>query len=320
MRVAVLLDESADLESIAMRKGHWSEWFDAHVIETLREAGHEVSLVQWRADAEGMLAEVRAARPRVVFNLTLSALDDRGKDSYPAALLEMAGLRYTGATPRGLLLTTDKALSKIILSAHGIDVPHFQVLNCPSDATAPQSYPVLVKALNRGGSESLSDSSLVHNLSDMKRAAAGVIKEYRCPVICEEFIDGRELSVGIIGSKERPRILPPGEWHFGRGPQFVTHRVKWDLPYCEHYGIDFKSATLAPALARRVNEVCRRAYTLLDLRDYGSIDLRITTDGRIVVLEVNANPGLFPGSLRFKPVPFPRLIEDIVQAASRRPV
>lgn len=317
MRVTVLLDSSVDLKRIASRKGHWSDWFDAHVIDTLKAAGHEVTPVQWRDDPQGVLADIRAGRPAVVFNLALSALDDRGRDAYPAALLEMAGLPYTGSPPRGLLLAADKALSKIILRAHGIEVPRFQVLERPADAVAPERYPVLVKALNRGGSESLAPSSLVTDLRSLRREARRVIEEYSCPVIAEEFIGGRELSVGILGG-ERPRVLTPGEWHFGSGPQFVTQRVKWDLPYSDRCGIRFAAAELSPALARQVREVCRRTYALLGLRDYGSVDLRITADGRVVVLEANANPGLFPGSLRFKAVPFPKLIAGIVRAARRR--
>lgn len=317
MRIVTLLDVAADLEAIAQRRGSCADWFEAYVIDTLRENGHDVEPVRMEHDVDAVLARLRCARPEVVFNLALSALNDRGNDVYPAVLLELAGIPYTGAGPRGLFLAGDKALTKHVLGAHGIDVPAFRVVRDPAEAQWPGFGPVLVKALNRGGSEGLSPDSLVRDLRGLRKAVARIVADYACPAICEEYIEGRELSIGLVGNA-RPRVLPPGEWDFGAGPPFVTHRVKWDIPWADGIGVRFTPARLAPALAGRVASLCRRTFELLELRDYASIDLRVTDGGRIVVLEANANPGLFPGSLRFKPIPFPRLLDGIVRAARAR--
>lgn len=317
MRIVTLHDAAADLPAIAERRGTWADWFDAYVIDTLRETGHVVDPLRLDHELDGVLAALRDRRPDLVFNLALSALNDRGNDVYSAVLLELAGIPYTGAGPRGLFLAGDKALSKHVLRAHGIDVPAFQVIHRADDAVWPGFGPLLVKALNRGGSEGLTPASLVRDRRALRRAVARIVDDYACPAICEEYIEGRELSVGIVGNA-RPRVLPPGEWDFGAGPPFVTHRVKWDIPWADGVGVRFEPARLTPALGRRVTTVCRRTFQLLELRDYASIDLRITPEGRIVVLEANANPGLFPGSLRFKPLPFPRLLNGIVRAARAR--
>jgi D-alanine-D-alanine ligase len=318
MRIVALLDQTVSLERIRSRKGPWWEWLDAYVIEALRAAGHDVSLVQFGTRPEETLAALRRISPGLVFNLTQTAgAGDRGMEAYAAAMLELAGYPYTGAGPRGLLIAGDKALSKTILRANGIDVPDFEVVAHARAAARPRRYPVLVKPLNRGGSEGLARSSLVDDARALAREAKRIADAYGCPVICEEFIAGRELTAGVIGH-ERPRVLPPCEWQFGRGPQFVTERLKWDLAYCDRCGTTFEAASLKPALARRVADVCRRVYQALELRDYGSIDLRVTPDGRIVVLEANANPGLLPASRRWQRVPYPRLIAGIVRAALRR--
>lgn len=314
MRIAVLLDESTDLARLEARRGSWLEWIDAHVIDALRELGHTVSLVRFDQQIDDVLATIRRTCPDLVFNLADSALDDRGKDAYSAVMLELAGLPYTGASPRGLFFAGDKALSKTILRANGIDVPDFQVVPRAEEIRRPKKFPVLVKALNRGGSEGLIASSLVTNERTLKAAVRRLIHAYECPAICEEFIEGRELSVGIVGG-DNPRVLSPSEWRFGRGPQFVTERLKADLAYSDKCGTKFAAVSLEPKLARRVVSVCRRVYRLLELRDYGSVDLRVTADGRIVVLDVNANPGLVRRSRRWKPIPFRDLIASIVRAA-----
>src|SRR5438128_12256107 len=114
MRIVVLLDQAADLTTLATRKGSWRSWFDSHVIDTLTELGHEVRLVSFGDDLNTLATTLVAERPDVVFNLVRIVLGDRGKDGYAAGLLEMLEIPYTGASPRGLFLAGDKALSKAI--------------------------------------------------------------------------------------------------------------------------------------------------------------------------------------------------------------
>src|SRR5437868_7136640 len=115
-----------------------------------------------------------------------------------------------------------------------------------------------------------------------------------------------------------PRALLPGEWRFGRGPQFVTERLKWDAIYCESRGAAMVPAEPSPVMARRIRDICLRTYKLLELRDYATIDLRVTAEGRIVILEANANPGLYPENVAFRSFAFRDLLSEIVRAATRR--
>jgi D-alanine--D-alanine ligase len=311
LKVVALLDESTDLGLIAARKGTWLDWFDAGVIDTLRELGHTVSVIRFAPPYERAMAKVERARPDVVFNLVQAVFDDRGRDGHVATLLELAGIPYTGPGPRGLMLAGDKALTKAVLRAAGIDTPAFQVVTAEQRRVQPMPFRVLVKPVRGGGSDGLRPSSLLRGSKAMLRAARRAAREIGCPAICEEYIEGREITVAVIGTEE-PQVLPPCEWHFGRGVRFVTERLKWDLAYSDRTGTRFAKAELAPALDRRIRDICRSAFVLLEQRDYCSIDLRVTAQGRIAVLEVNANPGLVPASERWKPIPFPDLIEGFV--------
>jgi len=152
MRVAVLLDRTVRLDVLASRAGHLSRWFDAYVIDALHDLGHEITLVQFGPDPQGVLGALDQARPDVVFNLALGAFGDRSLQAYPATLLELGNFAYTGAGPRGLTLAGDKALSKALLRDCGITVPAFMPIQ-GADEPISLRYPVLVKARTLGGSD-----------------------------------------------------------------------------------------------------------------------------------------------------------------------
>lgn len=329
MNIALLIDEEAFCPEDPQFETGPEEVLttvEYHVAETLRELGHAVRVIPFRQDIAGPVAELSAACPDLVFNLTEHHRGDRRMDRNVAALLELLDLPYTGAGPVGLMLCRDKALCKRLLSHHHVHVPGFAVLHPGKTRVSKRlGYPLIVKPRFEDGSDGITLSSLVANERDLAERAALLHERMKQPVICEEYIAGREIYVGITGNR-RLRVYPAREVRFGngtQGPQFATSRVKMDDAYRAKWGIEFTAADLPPDLAVLAARTARRVYRVLHLRDYGRIDLRVTPEGRLVVLEANPNPDLTMGdelaeAARTAGVPYAKLIAHIVNLALRR--
>lgn len=267
------------------------------VVAALRMLKHDVSVVAAHQDARQLLADLEERKPDIVFNLTESFQDNRDYDKNVAALLEMTGIPFTGTGTAGLMLCRDKGLSKQLLSHHRVRIPGFLVLPTGKRVHVPKrlQYPMVVKPMLADGSEGIANASLVGDEQALRERVGFVHERWSQPAIVEEYIEGRELYVGIIGNS-RLRVLPPREIFFRsdseNGPVLATYRIKWDEKYRKKWEVKFGFAELEEPVMARVARVCRNVYRVLQLRDYGRIDLRLTPDNRIVVLEVNPNPDI----------------------------
>lgn len=298
-----------------------------HVVEELRLMGHQVVVVPFVPDLLKTIESLKAAAPDLVFNMTERVQDDRRKDVHVTALLELLFLPYTGAGPTGLTICRDKAVCKRILSHHRIRFPRF--VSLPPGRTRVRLknfYPAIVKPLYADGSDGISLSSLVSNEPELTDRVRRIHEQMKQPVICEEFVDGREVYVGILGN-ERLTALPPREIRFGRleegGPAIATARVKWDDAYREKWKIEYVHADLPSDMEKRVMDISKKIYRLLHLRDYGRIDLRLTPEGGVVFLEANPNPNLSYGddiaeAAQKAGISYRQLIERILRMAVRR--
>ncbi len=298
VRVACLVDDATiqpdDPEFRAKPKVATTEY---DVIGVLRELGHDVRVVGVADEVFGVVRELADDRPDVVFNLTEVFRWDRKLDANIAALLELLDIPFTGTAPVGLMLCRNKGLCKHLLNARHIRVPAFAVFPPGRRVRANRelAFPLVVKPLYSDGSEGISNASLVQTPEELAERVAMVHERFKQPAIAEQFIEGREMYVGLLGN-ERLRVLPPRELTFGRaeegGPVLATYKVKWDKEYRDKWQVAFAHAEMEPALARTVASVCRRSFRILQLRDYGRVDLRIDTRGHVYVLEVNPNPNL----------------------------
>jgi D-alanine-D-alanine ligase len=271
-----------------------------HVISALRNLGHEVSVLGAVSDI-GTIAKTLAERkPDLVFNLTEAFDGERWLDKNIAALLEMVGVPFTGTGVAGLMLCRDKRLCKELLSLHKIRVPHF--FSLPQDrkirVAKTVRYPLVVKPALEDSSEGISNASLVNNSAELQERARLMHEKWQQPAIAEEYIEGRELYVSILGNKQLA-VLPPRECSFdsdgGAGPQLATYRVKWNEQYRNKWNIRFGFAELDQTTLRNIGHVCKKVFRVLQLRDYGRIDLRLTHDNKVVILEANPNPDLAYG-------------------------
>jgi D-alanine-D-alanine ligase len=271
-----------------------------HVIEALRLLGHTVSVIGVFDNLESMIHDLKAIKPDLVFNLTEQYFGERRWDKHLAGVLELLQLPYTGCGAEGLMLCRDKRLCKHLLGLHKIRVPDFLSLPWNHTIRIPKKihYPLVVKPALADGSEGISNASLVSTPEALKERTEFIHDRWQQDVIAEEYIEGRELYVSVIGNK-RLKVYPARECLFNfdgvRGPNLATYRVKWNDDYREKWGIEFGFAELDDDTQKRIAKVCKKVFRVLHLQGYGRIDLRLRPDGKIYILEVNPNPDLAYG-------------------------
>jgi D-alanine-D-alanine ligase len=241
--------------------------------------------------------------------------------------LELLRLAYTGCNPRGLILARDKGLSKKLLAYHRIPVPDFGVIRPGRKPVLSKRlrFPLIVKSLFFEASAGISQASVVENAEQLGRRASFIHEKLGTAAIVEQFVDGRELYVGVIGN-ERLDVMPVWEMSFAQMAEnrwkIATERVKWSTQYQKKHGIMTERARLDPPTADRIQRIAKRTYRALDLSGYARIDLRMDEEGRVYVLEANPNPNLaygedFAESAEVNGVPYERLLERILALGLR---
>ncbi len=299
-RVLALVDEN--LVPPDDGKGHdvasapWKMEFD--VVHTLREQGHEVLPVGVGSDLGVIRKAIQEFRPDIAFNLLESFADVATWDQNVVAYLELMRLSYTGCNSRGLILAREKSLAKKILTYHRVPVPDFVVVPRGRTVRRPRrlGFPLIVKSLTLDASIGISQASVVEDETKLEERVRFIHESIGTPALVEEYVEGRELYVGILGN-QRLQVLPTWELDFAGLPEearrIATERLKWSLSYQKKHGIASGAAKDLPeTLVRSIVGLCKRVYRSLMLSGYARIDLRLTEDGRIVVLEANPNPQL----------------------------
>jgi len=265
------------------------------VADILRRAGHEVSGVAIDGTPDCLRA-LTQLKPDLIFNLVESFGEDNTKEPHVAAYYDLLGLRYTGSGPRGLTLAMDKAVAKKILGFHNVVSPKFAVFwrgRLDWDAHDVE-FPVIVKPLREDGSIGIGFNALVANIKELMERIDELTREFHGPVLIEQYIDGREIYMGVIGNSP-PEALPAVELdlsHLPPGtPRIAGTEVKWNEGTRAYRG----SKVLIPKLPSAVRETMERyaltAFQALGLRDYARIDFRLAKD-TVYLIEVNPNPYL----------------------------
>ena len=274
-------------------KEPWRTEYD--VVSTLRGMGHEV----WPVGVRNELGVIREAieehKPHITFNL----LEDF--DGYPlfdqhvVSFLELGKQKYTGCNPRGLTLAHDKALTKKILAYHRIPVPRFAFFPLKRKVRLPKRlrFPVFVKSVSDEGSVGIAQASLVRGNEKLVERVDFIHRQNQTHAMAEEYIEGREIYVGVIGN-ERLQAYTPWELVMKNLPEgaplIATGKAKWDVEYQKKIGLMTQPAKLEPPIEKEFERLSKRIYRILGLSGYARIDYRLTEDGRMYVLEVNPNP------------------------------
>ncbi len=298
------------------------------IATALESEGYEAKLINLEDDLEVLFDKLRKDPPGVVFNLVEHLHDNPGLESAVAGVFEILRIPYTGAPPFALQLCQRKGMTKQILKENGVRTPRFMLLH---EAKAPRRhglrYPLIVKPAREDASSGVDVNSVVADLDGLLAQLHRVFEEYEPPILVEEFIDGRELHVAVLGNSPG-EVLPILEYDFtglpSEHPKVLSYDVKWD-PLKEAY---HRVHTVCPAempktVERRVKQAALRAYELTNCRDYARVDIRLSTDNKAYVLEVNPNPDLTEGvsfmeSAEVRGLTFPATLRRIVEYALHR--
>ncbi len=299
------------------------------VTSALHKLGHEVYPLGVSSDLGVIRQAIEEWKPHIVFNLLEEFSGEAVFDQNVVSYLELLRLPYTGCNPRGMLLARDKALSKQILSFHRIRVPDFAVFPQGRAIKRPRKlkFPLIVKSLVEEASLGISKASLVDDDDKLTERVRFIHNSIGTDAIAEQFIEGREFYVGVIGN-HRLQIFPIWELTFTNvsedTPLIATAKVKWDYQYQKKLGVKTAEAKDLDSTAReQIGRMCKRIYRCLGLCGYARIDLRMDGEGRVYVLEANPNPQLADGedfaeSAHASGVEYRQLIQRIVTLGLRR--
>ena len=304
------------------------EWrMEWDVVTTLRHRGHELLVIGVHDDLTPIRQSIDEFKPTIVFNLMEAFADIGVFDQNVVSYLELLRVPYTGCNPRGLTLSRDKALARKLLAYHRIPSPDFTVVPLNRRPMLPKrlTYPMIVKSLTYESSIGISQASVVANEEQLNKRVKYIHDTILTPAIVEQFIDGRELYVGLLGN-HRLRVFPVWEMSFAKMSDqhwhIATERVKWSVKYQKRHGIDTAESQLPEGVGQRMQHLAKRTYRALDLSGYARIDFRMDASGKAYVIEANANPQLaadedFAQSAKRVRLGYPHLLERIMALGSQ---
>jgi D-alanine-D-alanine ligase len=260
--------------------------------ETLERMNCKVELLE--ADA-GILKKLLNTKVEIVFNIA-EGIQGRGREAQVPALLNLLQIPFTGSDETTLCLALDKALAKRLLATYKIRTPGYQVVTGPNDRISSKfKYPLLVKPNAEGSSKGISDLAVVEDRQSLKKLLSDNFNAYRQPMLIEEYIPGREFTVGIIGNGDETRVFPPMEIRYkkkGLKNSIYSFNVKKNYKEYVEY---LCPAPLDKRIEAELMDTARKIFHILQCRDFSRIDFRMSDDGKIYFIEINPLPGLAPG-------------------------
>ena len=260
----------------------------------LRKGGCEVVKVEANEEA---YTKILRLKPDFVFNIA-EGIRGESRESQVPAMLEMLGTPYTGSGPLTLAVALDKALTHQVLNVNGVPSPKFQVFFSHDQKKSSLEFPLVVKPLAEGSSKGIRSSSLVKDERSLREQLSWVIGTYKQPAIVEEFLPGREFTVGLIGNSD-PLVLPIVEILLEKLPSgaspIYSYEAKWiwDVPE-KPLDIFQCPADVPDGLEKEIRETAAKTFKVLNCRDLCRMDMRLDIEGKPRVLEVNPLPGLIP--------------------------
>jgi D-alanine-D-alanine ligase len=334
LKIAVLYDvwgeaETPESEKAAEPGRKRKEKEDREeIFDALTKLGHEpfYHVLDGRTQSLHGLAKCGAD---LVFNLTESYAGDDTMEMNVAAYLDLIGLPYTGAGPHASFLAQDKATAKKMFAFHGIRTPYFATAYRGNiDHAHDVKFPLIVKPQLEDGSIGIDAAAVVNGVKELMERVQYVQNEFDSPALIEEYIEGREIYAAILGSYERTEVLPLVELDLSQLPEGVPRIASRDVKFerdSQAYKVT-KSAVvenLDEETTQKLSDTAVAAYRAVKLRDYGRIDMRLTADGEVYVIEANPNPWLsskheFAMAAKKSGRSYTELIKNIVELALER--
>jgi D-alanine-D-alanine ligase len=297
------------------------------VAAALSEGGLEVDVLAVGEDPTAFVRQIQERRPDVVFNLCESlAADSRGEMAVPC-FLDLLGVPYTGSPALALGLALHKHKAKDLLKARDVPTPAFRLFERVEDVVRVDlPFPLIVKPCREDASTGIDFEAVCSDRRQLARAVSRVLRDFRQPAIAERYIDGREIYVSLLGNRPR-RALPLSEIRFGPAfaerPKILSYRAKWDLASAECVDSPSVPCSLDRATEARVVQTALATFEALECRDYGRVDIRLSSDGRPYVIDVNPNCDLHPNAgfaraAMAAGMSYPALALDLVEIALER--
>ncbi len=310
----------------------YAEWDTEETISAVKfaiEEQHRVTMIEADEDA---YEKIRKTKPDIVFNIA-EGINGITREAQIPAMLEFLKTPYTGSDPMTLAITLDKARTKEILAYHDIPTPKFIVITERGQTiTKKMKFPMIVKPLHEGSSKGIFNASVVKNENELQEQVLFVLLKYKQPALVEEFIEGREFTVALLGNGNDIKVLPIVEINFDSLPENVnkiySYEAKWIWDQVDH-PIDVHEcpARITSEQEKTISKICKKTYNILRCRDWSRIDLRLDANGNPNILEVNPLPGIlpnpnehscFPQAARSAGMTYNALIQSVLNVAIKR--
>ena len=325
MKIAVIFNRESEkvinLFGLANREKYGKKAIK-RIVDGLRKFGHQVKAFEGDKELitnlEGFMPRVlKGELPGMAFNLSYG-IQGQARYTHVPGILEMVGIPYVGSGPLAHSLALDKVVAKMIFRQQGLPTPDFAVLDAPGFPAPDLPYPLIVKPKNEAVSMGI---KIVHNEEELRAAAQVIFDQFDQPVLLEQYIEGREINVGLLGNSP-PEALPPCEIVFGKtGPRIYTiedkkgqsgREIQWLCP-----------APIGEELTLKVKEIAIKAFAALGCYDCARVDMRLDAQGNIYILEINSLPSLGEhGSYVIAAgqtgLDFPKLVNRLVETATAR--
>jgi len=307
----------------------WDTWETIYAVRDALSISHNVELIEANLSAYNRLLDLR---PDIVFNIA-EGFRGLSREALIPAILEMLNIPFTGSDALTLSICLDKSRAKEILSYYNIPNAPFQVLyNKNVEKAFKLSFPIIVKPIGEGSGKGIFSSSFVSNMKSLQREVERINTEYNQPALCEEFLQGREFTVALLGNDSKAQILPIIEIDFSAFPNdfipLYSYEAKWILDSKEHQLEVYSCpAKIDISLRSRIEEVAVSAYRTLRCKDWSRIDIRLDKSGVPNIIEVNPLPGIlpdpkenscFPKSAAAAGMSYNEMINNVLNAALSR--
>lgn len=278
---------------------------------------------------DDFIRRIKEEGDSIIFNLCEAAFGKSSFEMHIAALLELYGARFTGSGPLTLGLALDKGLTKDILYSRDIMTPEYCIMKePPSRLKRNLKFPLIVKPLREDASLGIDSGAVVKTMKGLKKRVEFILTKFRQPAIVEEYIEGREFNIAVLGNGKKMRALPPSEIDFVDFPEGIPRICCYEAKWVTESPLYKKTMPVCPAnvpdsLRDELTGIALRAYETMGCRDYARVDMRLGEDGNIKVLEVNPNPDIsrdagLSRAAKAAGFEYNKLILEIVTIASER--
>lgn len=303
-----------------------AEYDSIDTVYAIRDALEHAGLLTELLEAGPDLAEkLRASKIDIAYNIA-EGFTGRGREAQVPALLNILGIPFTGSDETTLCLALDKALTKRLIATYHICTPRYQLLSPDRPLHAcGLRYPVIIKPDAEGSSKGISEISVVKSAEELRTLTRRSFESYHEDVLAEEYISGREFTVGLLGNGPETQVFRPMEIIYRRPTQgdYTVYSYGVKRNYKEY--IDYQCpAHLTAEQEKEMTKTARRIYEVLGCRDFGRVDFRMSEDGKIWFIEMNPLPGLAPGYsdypmlAEFCGVPYEQLVLSVLRAGAKR--